>query len=152
MISQTAKYALRAMVAIAHNGGPALAKDIAEKTRIPRPYLSVILRRAVRKGLLKSTRGRGGGFLLARPAKDMTLLEIISPYDPVEADPVCPFGLPQCSDDKPCPLHSHWRPISSAFRMMLTRTTLDALKAEKPRTQAARSGRRQRARKVRRTR
>ncbi|RIK65769.1 MAG: hypothetical protein DCC65_12250 [Planctomycetota bacterium] len=129
MITRTAQYALRAMVAIAEKGegASALASEISRQARVPRPYLSAILRTAVRARLLKSTRGRGGGFSLARSADRMTLAEILAPFDQSLTAQRCPFGLERCSDAQPCPVHDYWRPISSGFRRMLESTTLSKL-------------------------
>ncbi|OWY72783.1 hypothetical protein B7486_00100 [cyanobacterium TDX16] len=127
MISQTAQYALRAFVVIAGEDRPALAKAIAGQTGIPQPYLSTILRLAVRAGLLKSTRGRGGGFVLARPAERLTLFDIVSAFDDIGQGPRCPFGLPQCTDAQACPMHEVWKPVSQGFRNMLMKTSLSEL-------------------------
>ncbi len=131
MISLTAQYALRALVLIAQNDAnrPVLASQIAQRVHVPRQYLSVVLRQAVRSGFLKSTRGRGGGFVLARPAAALTLAEILEPYDRLLAVDACPFGLSRCNDNQSCPIHNHWKPVATAYRRMLKETTLaDLLK------------------------
>lgn len=127
MISQTAQYALRAMVAIASEEGPVLARQIAKSTSIPKPYLSTVLRLAVRAGILHSSRGRGGGFVLARPAERLTLFDIVSAFDDVGQGPRCPFGMPQCTDAQACPMHEVWKPVSLGFRNMLMKTPLSDL-------------------------
>lgn len=126
MISLTAQYALRAMVLIAQeeSEGPVLASRIARSEKVPRQYLSVILRQAVRSGLLNSTRGRGGGFVLKRPASDISLAQIVSPFDRQTSQGGCPFGMARCSDEHPCPVHDHWKPIVSSYRRMLEQTML----------------------------
>lgn len=126
MISLTAQYALRAILLIAQRGGdsPVLARELAAKAKIPKQYLSTILRSAVRAGLLQSMRGRGGGFVLARPAAQMTLAEVLIPFDSVAGCMGCPFGLPRCSDANPCLVHDYWKPVASHFRQMLSETTL----------------------------
>lgn len=127
MISQTAQYALRAMVAIASEEGPVLARQIAKSTSIPKPYLSTVLRLAVRAGILQSSRGRGGGFVLARPAGRLTLFDIVAAFDDVGQGPRCPFGMPQCTDAQACPMHEVWKPVSQGFRNMLMKTPLSDL-------------------------
>ncbi len=127
MISQTAQYALRAMVTIASEEGPVLARQIAKSTSIPKPYLSTVLRLAVRAGILHSSRGRGGGFVLARPAERLTLFDIVAAFDDVGQGPRCPFGMPQCSDAQACPMHEVWKPVSLGFRNMLMKTSLSEL-------------------------
>lgn len=121
------------MVFIAEHGGDGLvlASDIARKTKIPKQYLSAILRNAARAGLLKSTRGRGGGFRLARPTHRIRLLDIFRPYDDVDSKTGCPFGQPRCSDDNPCVFHDHWKPVAEAYKRMLTETTIADLLSDK---------------------
>jgi len=132
VLSQTAQYALRALVYIAQHAeeGPLLAKEIAEKTHVPRQYLSTILREAVRSGLLKSTRGKGGGYQLARPAHKTRLLDVLRPFDDIAARTGCPFGQEKCSDENPCVFHNHWKPVSVAFQAMLNGTTLHDMQRE----------------------
>ena len=67
MFSQTVEYALRAAVCLAAKAGePATTEEVAERTRVPAPYLAKILQGLVRAGLVKSQRGVGGGVTLAR--------------------------------------------------------------------------------------
>ena len=101
-----------------------LAREIADKTNVPIPYLSRILRDAVRHGLLVSTRGIGGGFRMARPPDRIKLFEVLGPYEDIAQPAKCPFGQARCNDDNPCGIHEFWKPIASAFRTMLNDTTL----------------------------
>lgn len=88
MVSQTAEYALQAVLYLAHhNGGPAIAQDIAEATGVPKGYLHKILRRLGKAGVLGSQRGVGGGYLLLRAAEQITVLEIIEATDLSKARP-----------------------------------------------------------------
>lgn len=132
MLSRTAQYALRAMVYIAarEQKGPVLAREIAVKTGVPSHYLSRILRDAVRKGLLISARGVGGGFRLARPSKQIRLHEILAPFDDILSRSSCPFGQPRCNDDHPCGFHDFWKPIAVAYRRMLENTLLSKVGME----------------------
>ncbi len=132
MLSQTAQYALRALVYIAQHAqeGPVLAREIAGKTNVPKQYLSTILREAVRSGLLKSTRGKGGGFQLAKPPLKTRLLDVLKPFDDIAARTGCPFGQEKCSDENPCVFHDHWKPVAVAYQDMLNDTTLYDMQRE----------------------
>lgn len=78
MVSQTAEYALHAVLFLASaGGGPAVAQDIAEATGVPKGYLHKILRRLGRAGILGSQRGVGGGYVLLKPASQISVLQII---------------------------------------------------------------------------
>ncbi len=112
----SAKYAIRAMVCLAVNNGdgrPFSAAGVAEAEQIPPFYLAKVLQDLGRAGLLKSARGRGGGFYLSRPADEITLLEVVSAVeDPRRLEEECVLGIDECTDDTPCPMHETWK----AFR------------------------------------
>ena len=78
-MNTTARYGLIAAGHIAGHtgGGLVLASTISTKYGIPLEYLFKILQQMVRTNILVSKRGPRGGFALARPAKEITLLEII---------------------------------------------------------------------------
>ena len=83
MISQTAEYALRAVVAIAEGGGrPRITPDIARLTRVSQGYLYKVLRLLSRDGFVRAQRGIGGGFTLTRPPADITVLDVITAIEP----------------------------------------------------------------------
>ncbi|MGH7487935.1 MAG: RrF2 family transcriptional regulator, partial [bacterium] len=79
MLSQTAEYALRAMVTLAQDEDtPLTAQEIARLARVPLDYLSKVLNLLSRAGLVKAQRGRYGGFHAAKSAGQMTVLEIVN--------------------------------------------------------------------------
>lgn len=92
MFSMTTEYALRATLDLAaHPGNPQSAKAIAEATRAPASYVARVLQILAREGLVTSRRGRTGGYHLARPADQITLLDIVNAIDPIhrfEDDPL----------------------------------------------------------------
>lgn len=126
-LPQTAEYALRAMALLARApagailGGP----DLAERARIPSPYLSKVMRRLVVAGLVVARRGRGGGFSLARAPGTIRLSEILEAIDVQVAARKCVFGWSACRDDRPCPLHPLWVELSARQRRWAEETTLD---------------------------
>lgn len=78
MVSQTAEYAIHAVLYLAHTTGePAVAQVIAQATGVPKGYLHKILRRLGKAGILGSQRGVGGGYILLNPANQVSILEII---------------------------------------------------------------------------
>jgi Rrf2 family protein len=126
LLSQTAEYALRAMAWLALESAevPVRAKDLAESTGIPIHYLSKILRRLVVANLLESQKGQGGGFVLARPAGKITFEAILSAVDAYPAQGRCAFGLGDCGELNPCPLHVSWSQLSDAVHDWASATTL----------------------------
>jgi Rrf2 family protein len=126
LLTTTAEYALRALVELA-SSPPAQAiraADLAVRTSVPEAYLSKVLRRLVSKGFLHGTRGRGGGFMLARPATRITFLEVLTAVDSEPSSNRCVFGRPKCSDKNPCPLHPAWKKVREAFIDWAQTTTL----------------------------
>jgi Rrf2 family protein len=86
MFSQTVQYALRAMAYLAAGDGtPMTGERIAGATGIPAGYLSKVMRAMVVGELVESSRGRHGGFALARPASRISLLDIVDAIGPAYA-------------------------------------------------------------------
>lgn len=104
MISQTVEYAMRAMSFLASlDGQAANCESIARGTRVPQGYLSKVMRDLVCADLVKSYRGPNGGFMLARPPSEITLLDIVNAVDPIRRIDRCPIDNPDHGDL--CALH-----------------------------------------------
>jgi Rrf2 family protein len=115
-----------------------MLNNLIERTTLPREFMAKIFRQLVEGGVLTSAKGPGGGFSLARPADQITLLDVIEAVDgssPVEG---CVVGLGRCSDGMPCPQHELIKPLRQRFRAYLANTTLadtaDSLRAKKAMT------------------
>lgn len=96
MIPQTSEYALRAVVHLARvGGGPATAQEIATATKVSMGYLQKVLRTLARGGLVLAQRGTGGGFSLARPASEISVLDVVALSDGgLKRIVGCPLGIP----------------------------------------------------------
>lgn len=127
MLSQTAEYALRAMVALAASNGEArTAQDISRDSRVPADYLSKVLNSLARAGLVTGQRGRGGGFQPTRPVGELTVLQVVTAVDPLKRIESCPLGLPGHGRNL-CPLH---RKLDDAVRSVedaFAATTIQSL-------------------------
>lgn len=78
MFSQTTEYALRAMACLATAPGELVpTTTLANKTNVPANYLAKVLQQLASSGLIRGRRGVGGGYMLARDASDINLLEIV---------------------------------------------------------------------------
>lgn len=135
MLSQTAEYALRAMVHLAREGKnetPLQAEEIAEALDVPRNYLSKILHALARRNLLTSTRGPHGGFRLAVAPEELPLAHIVEVFDPqlLAEDRRCLLGQPVCSDENACPAHDEWKRVSRTMRAFFLGTSLARLGAD----------------------
>ncbi len=81
MISQKAKYALRALVALARAGDSMMIGEIAAQERIPRKFLEQILLELKRHGIVMSKRGKLGGYMLLMPADQITFGQVLRILD-----------------------------------------------------------------------
>ncbi len=127
MLTRTSQYALQALIHLVRHSAcePVSSKQIARLTHIPQRYLSTVLGELAQAGVLESTRGKGGGFRLAEPAHQITLYEIVAPFESTfRADRSCPFGNATCGDDNPCLAHSEWKQMIEAEQQFLQRRTL----------------------------
>lgn len=120
IITQSTEYALRALVFLAANRDHAFpANVLSSRTGVPAHYLGKVLQGLVRTGLLTARRGPGGGFRLAFPPEEITVLDIVNALDPIEHVQRCPLGRdPQ--GGILCPLHQHLEDaivgVENAFR------------------------------------
>lgn len=94
MLSQTVEYSLRAIVWLAaHAAEPQTTQQIAAATLVPAGYLAKVMRLLGRGGLVTAQRGKRGGFLLARPAEEVSVLEVINTVEPIQRIRECPLGI-----------------------------------------------------------
>ena len=90
LLSRNTDYALRAVCYMAkHEGGIITVTELVEALNMPRPFLRHILQVLNKKGLLRSHKGAGGGFRLARKSQDIFLLDIMEAFQG-------PFKLNEC--------------------------------------------------------
>lgn len=130
LYSKSAEYAIQAMVYLAEKGDskPVRVYEIAKAYNIPQQFLSKIAQNLVKQRLLSAVRGRNGGLKLAKPASEILLNQIVYAVDgPPPDHEVCVIGLDYCSDDMPCPLHHHWKPIREQIRTLLEEENLEHL-------------------------
>ena len=105
---------------------PTSVRDLAERTGLPQPYLEQILLILKGVGLVRSKRGVGGGYVLARDAESITLAEIVAAVDgPIVAGD---FGEPHrdgaCDHEGQCVLLAVWADVGSHMREHLSSFTL----------------------------
>ena len=124
-LSQTTGYALRAMRCLQEPGGqPVLVETVADYTGIPRSYLSKLVHKLAKKGLVTARRGHHGGVVLARPAAEITLEDLSEAIDGVAWQNRCLLGLSGCSVETPCVLHGFWHETLAAILIRLRSVTL----------------------------
>jgi Rrf2 family protein len=134
VFSQTVEYALRAAVHLASEAPRARTTDqIAEATRVPRAYLSKVLQSLIKSGLVLSQRGLGGGMSLAKPADEVSILEVVNAVEPIQRIRTCPLGLPAHGIHL-CPLHSRLDRALATVEIALANSTLAEVLAEPTRS------------------
>ena len=127
-VSTRGDYACRALLSLAlrQEVAPTSVRDIAERTGLPQPYLEQILLALKGAGLVRSKRGVGGGYVLARPADQIGLDEILSAVDgPIT---IGDFGEPHqdgaCDHEGQCVLLAVWKQAGDVMRRHLEGYTL----------------------------
>ncbi|HVF85399.1 MAG TPA: Rrf2 family transcriptional regulator [Abditibacteriaceae bacterium] len=135
MISQTAEYALRAVVHMASLNGDSdevyTTQGIAQAAQIPPGYLSKVLQSLARSGLIVSQRGLGGGFRLAKAPEEMTIYEVVSAVNALPRIHSCPLNLKEHADHL-CPLHARLDEAMALVETAFRATTIAELAEEPP--------------------
>ncbi len=124
MLSQTVEYALRAMIHLASlpPDSSVNSEAIATHTRVPKGYLSKILRDLVVAEVITSQRGPNGGFVLARTPAQISMLDVVNAVDPIDRITKCPLGNPEHVNL--CPLHRRLDDALAMIEQEFGRTTL----------------------------
>lgn len=131
-VSTRGDYACRALLSLALHAsetGPTSVRDIAERTGLPQPYLEQILLALKGAGLVRSKRGVGGGYVLAKSPADIKVSDIISAVDgPIT---VGDFGQPHqdgsCDHEGQCVLLAIWDVAGQHMREHLDTYTLEVI-------------------------
>lgn len=127
MFSQTAEYALRAMVWLATRPhSPQTSLQISEGTQVPVDYLSKVMQLLGRAGLVAGQRGKGGGFHLSRPADKISVLAVVNAVDPLRRIRHCPLNLKEHRKQL-CPLHHKLDQAVAMVEAVLAEATLAAM-------------------------
>ncbi len=134
MLSNTCKYAIRAVIYLAlytQEEKKIGLKEIAKELDMPSPFLGKILQTLAKNKLLKSTKGPNGGFILAKPAEEISLLNIIEIIDGLDLFNNCLIGLRTCSanahSDVQCPIHYKYLPINKQLIDLFQNETIYSL-------------------------
>jgi len=124
-LSQTTGYAIQAMAYLDEpDGEPKFVRDVAEATGVPAAYLAKLVQKLVDAGLVESKKGFWGGIRLARPAREISLLEVSNALDGPRWMGQCLLGLEECSDARACPAHEFWKSARDLIRSKLAETRL----------------------------
>ena len=128
-ITRTGEYGLRGLLFLAKQPTNRLflVSEVSKAQRIPETYLAKIFQRLSKTGLLKSTRGLNGGFNLGKPAKEITMKQVI---EALEGPIVLKRSLlrqGECDEEESYPLHEVFEEAQEKFLEVLDRTTIEDL-------------------------
>ena len=130
MISQTAEYALRAVIWLGgHPDQLVGTKQISVAAQVPAGYLAKVLQMLARADLVVSTPGRGGGFRLTRPPEEISVLDVINAVDPIQRIRKCPLDLKGHGTNL-CPLHRRLDDAMAQMEAAFARSTVAEMLAE----------------------
>ena len=128
MFSKACEYGIRSTILILlyslHDTRVGLG-DIAREIQSPEAYTAKILQILVKSKIVRSVKGRHGGFEIDQEIIDtLVLKDIVEAIDGNQLLTQCCMGLPDCSDENPCPAHSKYKFVKSQLENMLMQTTV----------------------------
>lgn len=131
LVSTKGRYGLRSMVELAlnHQKGPLPLRVIAERQEISEPYLEQVFASLRKAGLVRAVRGSSGGYILARPASEITVEEILVALE----GPILPVNCVEESGSTHCPrvdycfTYPFWKELAGKISEVLSSTTLQDL-------------------------
>lgn len=130
-LSAKSRYAVQAMMFLAkkESEGPQTLSKITQ-CGLPKDYLEQLLGQLRRGGLVQSVRGTQGGYFLSRPARQITLAQVISTIEgPLTMD-ICAYQKENCSENFQCGIQSAWVQINKKIEQIMdSYTLLDMLRA-----------------------
>jgi Rrf2 family protein len=134
MLSQKARYAVHALIVLAEHQAeePLMIADVAERARVPRKFLEQILLELKKRGIVRSIRGRAGGYLLGRDASDISFAEVIRVIDgPLALSPCASVTAytkcSDCFDEKTCAIRKVLLAARDATAAVLESRTLASM-------------------------
>jgi Rrf2 family protein len=137
MLSKRAKYAIKALLALAEHGRdqPMRIADLAREEHIPAKFLELILLVLKHQGILQSRKGKGGGYLLARDPKDIYLGQIVRMFDGPLAPVPCAsqtayVACADCPNEAVCGVHIAMKAVRDATARVLDGTSLASLQGQ----------------------
>lgn len=115
----------------AADGGKRLnSREIAERRKLSQAIVGKVLTTLSQVGLVIGAPGPGGGYTLARPPQQITLRDVIAPFDRLDSIIACPFGEGWCGNGPQCPLHTQLENLRQQIATFLEQTTLARFQQE----------------------
>jgi Rrf2 family transcriptional regulator, iron-sulfur cluster assembly transcription factor len=132
ILNKTTEYALTVLGHMAVSDEEIFSAEfLHDKLEIPRRYLRTLLTDLSKLGLIKSAKGRNGGFIFAKPLEEISLSYVIESVEGTTVMGSCILGHTKCNEDQPCVMHETWMEARSSMINTLSNTTLRDLKERK---------------------
>lgn len=130
IFSKKCEIGLQAVLFLATEGKNELfnAKQVADKVKQPKEFVSKVLQTLTSSGIVGSKKGKNGGFFLSRSASKVRLIEIVEAIDGLDIFNNCVLGFPGCTSEEPCPVHDQWGKLRDEAYKMLSEETLEDIK------------------------
>lgn len=130
MLARRTEYAIRALVYISlqnRKGRIPLIPEICREIEAPQAFTAKILQALSRQGLVSSMKGRGGGFFFDDENREIRLYDVIYTMQGDGLFVNCGFGLKNCSDINPCPLHEKYKVVRDNYYRIIKNETMASL-------------------------
>lgn len=129
-LTKKADYGLIALKHLAVKGAAASAKEIAETYRIPLPLLAKVLQSLGKTGFLIAEHGTNGGYRLARPAQQITALEVVRAIDGPIILTACFTDHGECDQSQSCNVKEPLRKLHEGILKLLNDITISDMAAD----------------------
>ena len=130
MLAKGTEYAIRALVYVRlrnrEKKRPGV-EEIAREIEAPVAYSAKILQTLTKHHLLDSAKGRGGGFFFSAGQDGLTLYDVIHVMQGDHSFHKCGYGLTDCSDLNPCPMHDRYKSVRDGFYEIARTETIQSM-------------------------
>lgn len=126
-LSRLSDYAVVILATLASERGTLFsAAGLSSRTNLPEPTVGKILKALVKQGIIESSRGVHGGYILNKKTNEVTAADIITALDGPIAITDCVEGSEKCcAMESLCPLIDGWEKVNCAIRSALEKVTLE---------------------------
>ncbi len=132
-ITREGDYGIRSVLYLARQPFKKISfvHEISEEYKIPQSFLAKILQKLVKAKIVRSYRGVKGGFSLAKPAKDITMLDVLQAIEGKLYLNICIMDKKKCSFSKHCPVSGVWVDAQSKVSEVLKKKNFEELARQK---------------------
>ena len=130
MLAKSTEYAIRALVYIEiqnQAGRRPGVKEIAREVSLPEAYTGKFLQILTKQGLIRSAKGRGGGFFFDKSTRPLTLQNVVRVMEGERYFNKCGLGFNGCDSHAPCPIHNEYIRVKQELFELFEKQTIEGL-------------------------